>query len=200
MSLRFPALRWTTLLLAASIGLTTIGVVEASRAVRSQRAVVEHALRDYAGFAAWSYQQHLRARLGGATHRDGAPLVRVYGPRDRYDGGGTIAFNVLDAHGIVVPYDAVEQRARHQRISLRGGCFCNPGASEVAFGFIADRSAECIEETRRAGWSLTDFSARMRATGASHAVGAVRASIGIPTNGEDVGRLIALVADFQNSH
>lgn len=67
MSLRFPALRWTTLLLAASIALTTIGVVEASRAVRSQRAVAEHALRDYAGFAAWSYQQHLQARLGRAT-------------------------------------------------------------------------------------------------------------------------------------
>jgi len=65
--LRFPALRWTTLLLAASIALTTIGVVEASRAVRSQRAVAEHALRDYAGFAAWSYQQHLQARLGKAT-------------------------------------------------------------------------------------------------------------------------------------
>src|SRR5439155_16381381 len=64
---RFPALRWTTLLLAASIALTTIGVVEASRAVRSQRAVAEHALRDYAGFAAWSYQQHLQARLGRAT-------------------------------------------------------------------------------------------------------------------------------------
>jgi signal transduction histidine kinase len=67
MSLRFPVLRWTTLLLAASIALTTIGVVEASRAVRSQRAVAEHALRDYAGFAAWSYQQHLQARLGRAT-------------------------------------------------------------------------------------------------------------------------------------
>src|SRR3954452_20175928 len=66
-TLRLPALRWTSLLLLASIALTTIGVVEASRAVRSQRAVAEHALRDYAGFAAWSYQQHLRERLGAAT-------------------------------------------------------------------------------------------------------------------------------------
>jgi signal transduction histidine kinase len=66
LALRIP-LRWTSLLLLASIGLTTIGVVEASRAVRSQRAVAEHALRDYAGFAAWSYQQHLREQLGRAT-------------------------------------------------------------------------------------------------------------------------------------
>src|SRR4051794_28086388 len=65
-ALRIP-LRWTSLLLLASIALTTIGVVEASRAVRSQRVVAEHALRDYAGFAAWSYQQHLRQRLSAAT-------------------------------------------------------------------------------------------------------------------------------------
>ena len=64
---RLPAIRWTTLLLIASIGLTTIGVVEASRAMRSQRAVAEHALRDYAGFAAWSYQQHLGQVLARAT-------------------------------------------------------------------------------------------------------------------------------------
>ena len=65
-ALRIP-IRWTSLLLLASIPLTTIGVVEASRAVRSQRAVAERALRDYAGFAAWSYQQHLREKLGRAT-------------------------------------------------------------------------------------------------------------------------------------
>ena len=64
--LRLP-LRWTSLLLLASVALTAVGVVEASRAVRSQRAVAERALRDYAGFAAWSYQQHLRDKLGGAT-------------------------------------------------------------------------------------------------------------------------------------
>src|SRR6476469_3229654 len=65
-ALRVP-LRWTALLLLASIALTTVGVVEASRSVRTQRAVAEHALRDYAGFAAWSYQQHLRGVLALAT-------------------------------------------------------------------------------------------------------------------------------------
>ena len=62
-----PPLRWTSLLLLATIALTTIGVIEAGRAARSQRAVAERALRDYAGFAAWSYQQHLREKLGRAT-------------------------------------------------------------------------------------------------------------------------------------
>ena len=68
--------------------------------------------------------------LRALTHRDGSPLVRVYGPRDRYDCGGTVAFNVLDRRGDVVPYEEVEARARDAGISVRGGCFCNPGASE----------------------------------------------------------------------
>jgi signal transduction histidine kinase len=63
---RLPAVRWPTLLLLVSVGLTSLGVVEASRAIRSQQAVAEHALRDYAGIAAWSYEQHLRDALGRA--------------------------------------------------------------------------------------------------------------------------------------
>src|SRR5438105_1676488 len=76
---RFPAIRWPTLLLLASVGFTALGVLEANKAIRSQRAVAEHALHDYAGFAAWSYEQHLRddiARatreiLGAVNHGDG---------------------------------------------------------------------------------------------------------------------------------
>ena len=38
--------------------------------------------------------------------------MRVYGPRDRYDCGGTVAFNLLDERGVAVPYELVEERAR----------------------------------------------------------------------------------------
>ncbi|MEO7455079.1 MAG: HAMP domain-containing sensor histidine kinase [Gemmatimonadaceae bacterium] len=54
-----PSVRWPLLLLLASIGLTTLGVVEANRAIRSQRKMAQGALHDYAGFVAWSYGQHL---------------------------------------------------------------------------------------------------------------------------------------------
>ena len=60
-------IRWPILLLAASIGFTALGLVEANRAIRSQRTVAEHALRDYAGFVAWSYEQHLRELLAAGT-------------------------------------------------------------------------------------------------------------------------------------
>jgi len=62
--------------LLASIGLTALAVVDAQRAVRSQQAVTQRALREYATFAAWSYAQHLnevlaallRESLGAVNH------------------------------------------------------------------------------------------------------------------------------------
>jgi selenocysteine lyase/cysteine desulfurase len=141
----------------------------------------------------WALARRLVDELRALTHRDGAPLVRVYGPPDHYDRGGTVAFNVLDRGGVAVPYGLVEERARQRKISVRGGCFCNPGTSEAAFEFVADRAALCLDETRRAGWSLPDFAARMRQRAASHAVGAVRASFGVPSNEADVERLVELV-------
>ena len=138
----------------------------------------------------------LVSHLRSLTHDDGAPLVRVYGPRDRYDCGGTVAFNILDRMGDAVPYELVEDRARTAGVSVRGGCFCNPGASEAAFGFVPDRTAACIAETRRAGWSLSDFARRMRECGGAHAIGAVRASFGVASNDQDLERLIDVVREF----
>jgi selenocysteine lyase/cysteine desulfurase len=134
--------------------------------------------------------------LRALTHRDGSPLIRVYGPRDRYDCGGTVAFNVLDQRGDVVPYQEVESHARAAGISVRGGCFCNPGASEAAFDFVAERAARCIEATRRQGWSVPEFARRMRESGGAHAVGAIRVSVGVPTTERDVGRVVALLKNY----
>ncbi len=64
---RLPSVRWPLLLLLTSIGFTTLGVFEANRAIRSQRRVAEHALHDYAGFVAWSYEQHLRELFTAGT-------------------------------------------------------------------------------------------------------------------------------------
>ena len=66
-SWRLPSVRWPMLLLLTSIGFTAVGVFEANRVIRSQRTVVAHALSDYAGFVAWSYEQHLREQFSVGT-------------------------------------------------------------------------------------------------------------------------------------
>jgi len=72
--------------------------------------------------------------LAGLKHGDGAPMVRVYGPGPGPARGGTVAFNFLDPSGAVVDERAVARDASTAGISLRTGCFCNPGAGEWAFG------------------------------------------------------------------
>src|ERR671929_1016980 len=80
-ALRLPSsfrFRVPLIVLLASIGLTALAVVDAQRAVRSQQAVTQRALREYATFAAWSYAQHLddalttllRESLGAVNHGD----------------------------------------------------------------------------------------------------------------------------------
>jgi selenocysteine lyase/cysteine desulfurase len=132
----------------------------------------------------------LLAELASLRHGDGRPMTRVYGPWDNRARGGTVAFNVVNRGGRVVPYQQVEQAALASGVSIRGGCFCNPGAAERAFGFPAAESAACMERARREGFTVEGFA---ECLGGNTAVGAVRASVGIATSEADIARLIAVV-------
>lgn len=71
---RLPSIRWPMLLLLTSIGFTAVGVFEANRAIRSQHDVAANALHDYAGFVAWSYEQHLREQINAGTQEILGPV------------------------------------------------------------------------------------------------------------------------------
>ena len=128
----------------------------------------------------------------GLRHASGAPLVRVYGPVTVDRRGGSIAFNVLDRDGRTVPFGLVEERANAAGVLLRGGCFCNPGAAEAAFQFDERRMAACLASLDR-GFSIPGL---QRCLGAGVPVGAVRASVGIANNAEDIRRAGEVVASF----
>ncbi|HUQ19041.1 MAG TPA: aminotransferase class V-fold PLP-dependent enzyme [Gemmatimonadaceae bacterium] len=129
-------------------------------------------------------------RLQSLRRADGLPLVRIYGPTNIDARGGTVAFNVLDRDGHAVPYPVVERAARDAGVAVRGGCFCNPGASESAFEFPANLARKCAENVTSAGFTVEKFS---ECIGRDIAVGAVRASVGMATNVEDLERLVGVV-------
>ena len=129
--------------------------------------------------------------LRALRHANGTPLVRIYGPRDRSGCGGAVAFNVCDLTGTPIPYTLVETRARRADVSLRGGCFCNPGASESAFALDPARIAACIANLG------SDFTPERFAECTNAAVGAVRASIGVANNSDDIRRAVDVVASFR---
>jgi selenocysteine lyase/cysteine desulfurase len=124
-------------------------------------------------------------QLSCLRHPARGPRIRLYGPTSMEDRGATIAFNVLDPHGHVIPHEHVVHAAAAQHISLRGGCFCNPGAAEAALGFAPQRVQQCLDAMGN-DFSLAALAACM--DGAP--MGAVRASLGIASNDDDVDRLI----------
>ena len=133
-----------------------------------------------------SLTEELLRVLQSVHHPDGTPGVVIYGPVTTEDRGGTVAFNVLDGEGRVVPYALVERAASQENISLRGGCFCNPGAAEVAFGMPAEASQRCFQSMPRGTFTLEEFSDCL---GKGVPVGAMRVSLGVPSNDHDLLRL-----------
>ncbi len=134
--------------------------------------------------------QRLLDGMGSLRHSNGAPLVRVYGPTETRARGGTVALNALDPDGNLVPYEHVEALAAEHRISVRGGCFCNPGAAEFAFGYNAAESYRCFHTMAPADFTLQQFSTCMQGM----PVGAIRASLGLASNETDVERLLDVLA------
>jgi molybdenum cofactor sulfurtransferase len=132
----------------------------------------------------------LLERLPILRHSNGAPLVRLYGPADDLDRGGTITFNVLDPAGEVVDYWKVEKRAAERRISIRTGCFCNPGCSETARGVTAAEMEGVFALGR------TPSVEELRSLLPGKGLGAVRVSVGIATTERDVSRFVEFVQDL----
>jgi molybdenum cofactor sulfurtransferase len=114
-------------------------------------------------------------------HGNGRPLVRLYGPRTTEARGGTLALNFYDAAGHVVDHQLIERTAGERQISLRTGCFCNPGAGEMALGLSRQELETCFA----AGDSRLTYDDLRRCIDPREA-GAVRVSLGLVSNFADV--------------
>jgi molybdenum cofactor sulfurtransferase len=132
----------------------------------------------------------LLARMSAIRHSDGEPAVRLYGPTDDRDRGGTVSFNLLGHGRAVVPFWHVESAAAERRISIRTGCFCNPGASETARGITADEMARIFALGRQP--SVDD----LRSILGDKALGAVRVSVGVATTEGDIDRFVTFVEEM----
>ena len=138
-------------------------------------------------------------------HSNGTPLVQVYGPHNCHMRGGTIAFNFLNPDGSIVDERIVEQRASKKLLSMRTGCFCNPGAGEVAFhlskeklqGIFKDESKDLLPRLYKGQEGITwdQFLANL----GMQSGGAVRVSLGLATNFADVYCFMQFAETFLNN-
>jgi molybdenum cofactor sulfurtransferase len=121
--------------------------------------------------------------LSEMKHSTGVPLVRIYGPLNTVKRGGAVTSNFFNQEGEPIDHRSIEQDANQHNISLRTGCFCNPGAGEIALGISKPELAACFTQPEHdQRLSLDDF--RLCIDG--KASGAVRVSVGLVSNFEDV--------------
>ena len=132
-------------------------------------------------------------RLGELRHTNGTPLARVYGPRSIGRRGGTVTFNFYDSDGRPIDHRLVEERASAASISLRTGCFCNPGGGEIALGITGTELASCFHQPEHeTHLTIDDF--RLCIDGKS--TGAVRVSLGLVSNLADVESVVEFARTF----
>jgi molybdenum cofactor sulfurtransferase len=137
----------------------------------------------------------LLEELLALRHTNARAMVRIYGPATTQARGGTVTLNLYDPQGHLLDYRRVEEMAGAEGISLRTGCFCNPGSGEIAEGLT--------EEDMRAGFTLgaeinlLSFVRLMQERGHKSA-GAIRASIGLASNFADVWRFLRFIAAFRD--
>lgn len=121
--------------------------------------------------------------LPALHHDNGRPLVHLHGPKNLERRGGTLAMNFYDPAGRPFDVYQIEQLANRAKISLRTGCFCNPGASEIAH----DLPAPGLEAYRQAQPVLTPSNMnRYMQRQYARVAAATRVSVGLATNFADV--------------
>jgi selenocysteine lyase/cysteine desulfurase len=125
----------------------------------------------------------LLRELVALCHSNGRPMIRIYGPLTTTARGATVTLNFYDPDGHLVDYRRVEELAALQRISVRTGCFCNPGAGETAEHITEDDIESAIALS--ADMNLPRFLQFVTHRGGKSA-GAMRVSLGIASNFDDV--------------
>ena len=123
----------------------------------------------------------------------GKNWCRFTAPSPPRRAGGTIALNFLDAQGKLIQKKHLEAAANQRKISIRMGFFCNPGAGEVALDISGDELSSCFSRpSYEQRISDLDFQQCID----PKATGAVRVSVGLVSNFNDVQTFLEFARSF----
>lgn len=130
--------------------------------------------------------------------------VHIYGQTklDDVQRGGTIPMNILSRDGRFVPFEVVETLANRYHISVRTGCFCNPGVHEAYVGLTSAKVTQLLkripEELRQIDSSRTLKELNKLLASEGLMIGCIRVSVGFPTSFADVYKFVAFVKKLQS--
>jgi molybdenum cofactor sulfurtransferase len=130
--------------------------------------------------------EYLTHQLRQIKHQNGKSVVRLFGPETFEHRGGNIIMNFFDPKERIYPYYNVEKISNEKMISIRAGCFCNPGIDELNHSITDEQMAQYFMS--HSVWNrdeMMDFVGKMR--------GAIRVSVGIATTQHDLDRFLDFV-------
>jgi molybdenum cofactor sulfurtransferase len=136
-------------------------------------------------------------RLKNLKHSSGLSAIVIYGEWKHFSGmtttknsmlGPTVAFNVRRSDGSYVGYNEVSKLAVLFRpaIQVRTGCFCNPGACQLALGLSDDDVVRNYKESGHVCGDAVDIINGLP-------TGAVRVSFGKDSIWEDMNAVITFL-------
>ena len=123
--------------------------------------------------------EYLTDGLKQIRHSNGKSVVKIFGPETFDHRGGNIIMNFFDPQEKIYPYYNVEKISNEKMLSIRAGCFCNPGIDELNHGITDDQMAQYFMS--HSVWNrdeMMEFVGKMR--------GAIRVSVGIATTQRDL--------------
>ncbi|MEX1001102.1 MAG: aminotransferase class V-fold PLP-dependent enzyme [Crocinitomicaceae bacterium] len=134
---------------------------------------------------------YLYSGLVGLKHNNAEKQLNIFGPKDRENVGGTIIMTFLNPDNTPVPFEAVEQMANNKMISIRSGCFCNPGIDEINNCLSTEELSGYFTSRDKGNYyDMITFLNKMR--------GATRVSVGIATTKKDLDTFIGFVKELSN--
>jgi molybdenum cofactor sulfurtransferase len=147
--------------------------------------------RRVSALAGWFLEEARRLH-----HSNGAPLIKVFGPQGMDRRGATIALYIVDPQGH--PYDVydVEQAAAAELISVRTGCFCNPGDGEVAHDITRAEMEACFADPT-AAVTLMQCQRRIEDT-TGKVPNTIRVSLGLASDFGDVYRFLTFAEKYRD--
>lgn len=132
--------------------------------------------------------QYLLDNLHALQHKNGKPLVKVFGPHDMEQRGGNLVMNFFDENGNTIDFESIDVVARDKNISIRSGCFCNPGIDEINNCITNDEMAQYFTSRDKGDYhDMVKYLGKMR--------GATRVSVGIATSKEDLDAFIEFLKE-----
>lgn len=138
-----------------------------------------------------SLVQYLNEGLKDLEHSTGEKQLHIFGKPGSDQAGGTMIMTFRNPDGSKIDFEKIEELANEKKISIRSGCFCNPGLDETTNCLTTEEIAGYFQ-SRETGdyYDMIDTLHKMR--------GATRVSVGLATTRNDLDAFIDFVKSLKN--